>query len=216
MIEFPKSAVYGEKIAFTKLKQRGLPACYSETMRSLVWAYKLSPATLNLAATKSVREIEVMDLTLKAKCSTFRALAMLIAAIDKLIPSPLIFRVFEEEGRYRGIALNLKQSGGALYGNSDVYRLFYSEKDIELPRGCADLESFYRNLATLVAELETSPVETLEDLNKRHYQLEALQAAWREAEVKLARERQLNRKYELAKEQQRLEKEIEQCRNLRK
>ena len=59
MIEFPQSAAYGKKIPFVQLKKQGLPARYSEWMKSLVWAYKLSPATMNLAATESVREIEV-------------------------------------------------------------------------------------------------------------------------------------------------------------
>ena len=53
---------------------------------------------MQLAATDSVREIEVMDLAVKDKCSALRSLAAIISSLDKIIPSPLIFRVFDEEG----------------------------------------------------------------------------------------------------------------------
>ena len=216
MIEFPPSAAYGKKIPFAQLKKQGLPARYSEWMRSLVWAYKLSPATMNLAATESVREIEVMDLTLKEKCSTLRTLATLITAIDKLIPSPLIFRVFDEDGEGRGVAFNLKASGGVLYGTSDVFRLFRTEGDVALPSGVVDLESFFKSLAAAVAGMTVVPDETLKDLDARHYRAESLHADLAEIERKFSKETQLNRKYALAKEKQRIEKEIKQCQNSKK
>ena len=208
MIAFPQSAAYGKKIPFVQLKKQGLPARFSEWMKSLVWAYKLSPATMNLAATESVREIEVMDLMLKEKCSTLRALATLITAIDRLIPSPLIFRVFDEDGEGRGVAFNLKISGGALYGTSDVFRLFRTEGDVALPSGVVDLESLFKNLAAAVADLTVLPGETLKELDARHYCAESLRSDLAEIERKLSKETQLDRKYALAKEKQRIEREL--------
>ncbi len=216
MIEFPQSAAYGKKIPFVQLKKQGLPARYSEWMKSLVWAYKLSPATMNLAATESVREIEVMDLTLKEKCSTLRTLATLISAIDRLIPSPIVFRVFDEDGEGRGVAFNLKASGGALYGTSDVFRLFRAEGDVAIPSGVIDLESFSKNLAASVVGMTVVPDETLKDLDARHYRAESLRADLAEIERKLSKETQLDRKYVLAKEKQRIEQEIKQCQNSKK
>jgi hypothetical protein len=216
VIEFPQSAAYGKKIPFVQLKKQGLPARYSEWMKSLVWAYKLSPATMNLAATESVREIEVMDLTLKEKCSTLRTLATLISAIDRLIPSPIVFRVFDEDGEGRGVAFNLKASGGALYGTSDVFRLFRAEGDVAIPSGVIDLESFSKNLAASVVGMTVVPDETLKDLDARHYRAESLRADLAEIERKLSKETQLDRKYVLAKEKQRIEQEIKQCQNSKK
>lgn len=208
MMEFPQSAAYGKKIPFVQLKKQGLPARYSEWMKSLVWAYKLSPATMNLAATESVREIEVMDLTLKEKCSTLRTLATLITAIDRLIPSPIIFRILDEGGEGRGVAFNLKASGGALYGTSDVFRLFRTEGDVALPSGVVDLESFFKNLAASTAEMTVLPDETLKELDTRHYRAESLRADLAEIERKLSKETQLDRKYALAKEKQRIQREV--------
>ena len=213
MIEFPQSAAYGKKIPFVQLKKQGLPARYSEWMRSLVWAYKLSPATMNLAATESVREIEVMDLTLKEKCSTLRTLATLITAIDRLIPSPLIFRVFDEDGEGRSVAFNLKASGGALAGTSEVFRLFQTAADVALPTGVVNMESFFKSFAAAVGGMTTTPDESLKDLEARHYRLESLNADLADIEKKISKEVQLDRKYALAKEKQRIVKEIKQCQN---
>ena len=112
MTAFPQSAAYGKKIPFATLRRQGIAPRYGDFIKSLVWAYKLSPETMQLAATDSVREIEVMDLAVKDKCSGLRSLAAVISALDKIIPSPLIFRVFDEEGRALKIAFNLKTSGG--------------------------------------------------------------------------------------------------------
>ena len=211
MTEFPQSAAYGKKIPFATLRRQGIAPRYGDFIKSLVWAYKLSPETMNLAATESVKEIEVMDLTIKAKCSTLRTLATLITAIDKLIPSPLFFRLFDEDGEGRGVAFNLKATGGALYGTSDVFRLFRTEGDVALPSGIVDLESFFKNLAASVAGMTVLPGETLKDLDARHYKLESLRSDLNDIEKKITRETQLHVKYQLSKDKQELQKEVEKC-----
>ena len=127
MTTFPQSAAYGKKIPFATLRRQGIAPRYGDFIKSLVWAYKLSPETMQLAATDSVREIEVMDLAVKDQCSALRSLAAVISALDKIIPSPLIFRVFDEEGRVLKIAFNLKTSGGVAHGDSEVFRLFHTD-----------------------------------------------------------------------------------------
>ena len=208
MTEFPQSAAYGKKIPFAKLKREGVAARFSDFIKSLVWAYKLSPSTMNLAATDAVKEIEVMDLSLKERCSTLRQKSALIAAIDRLIPNPLIFRLHDEEGRPSGIAFNIKVSGGGLLGTSDVFRLFHSPADFALSSGVTDLEAFLKVFAASVSGMATSPEETLRDFDARHYRMESLLADLADLERKLDRETQLDRKYALAKERQRVEHEI--------
>lgn len=150
------------------VRRQGIAPRYGDFIKSLVWAYKLSPETMQLAATDSVKEIEVMDLAVKDKCSGLRSLAAAVSALDKIIPSPLIFRVFDEEGRALKIAFNLKTSGG----------------------------------------MATCPDESLRDLDTRHYRAESLRADLADIEKKISRETQLDRKYALAKEKQRIEREL--------
>ncbi len=181
-------------------------------MKSLVWAFKLSPGTVNLPATESVREVEVMDLALREKGAAPRTLAALVAALDRLIPSPLVFRLFSEDGDALGFALNLKPSGGAIRGDSDLFRLFRAdETDIPLPRGCATLESLLLRFAAAVAGMEVRERETLRDLDERHYRLQALRSALAELDAKIPKEIHLDRKYVLSKERQSIEREIRLC-----
>lgn len=211
MIDFPSRAAFGKKITLAQLKKQGLPNRLSDMVKSLVWAYKLSPSTVQLASTEAVKEIEVMDLTVKEKCSNARSFAAVISALDKLIPNPLIFRVYNEDGTPREVAFNLKTSGGSMTGTSEVFRVFRSDEVVKLPTGVLNLESFYKNFAATVSGMMTTPTESVKEFEERHYKVESLKADLAEIEKKLGRESQVDRKYELAKEKQKLQKEIQEC-----
>lgn len=213
MIDFPKTAAFGKRIPFAILKKQGLAPRFVEFIKSLVWAYKLNPDTVQLAATEGIREIEVMDLTIKDKCSGARSLAAVISALDKIIPSPLIFRVFDEDGTPLKIAFNIKMSGGVPRGDSEVFRMFQSAVDAELPKGSLNLETFYKNFAAAVGSMTTTADESLRDLDARHYRREALKADIDEIDRKLAKEIRLDVKYRLMKDRQQLEKEMLKCQN---
>ena len=216
MIDFPQTAAFGKRIPFAQLKKQGLAPRFGELIKSLVWAYKLSPDTVQLAATENVREIEVMDLAIRDKCSGARSLAAVITALDKIIPSPLIFRVFDEDGTPLKVVFNLKPSGGALRGDSEVFRVFQSTVDVALPKGSLNLETFYKNFAATVGGMTTSADESLRELEARHYRREALKADIDEIDRKLAREIRLDVKYRLMKDRQQLEKEMLECQNSKK
>lgn len=213
MIDFPQTAAFGKRIPFAQLRKQGLAPRFGELIKSLVWAYKLSPDTVQLAATENVREIEVMDLAIKDKCSGARSLAAVITALDKIIPSPLIFRVFDEDGTPLKVAFNLKTSGGAPRGDSEVFRVFQSAVDVALPKGSLNLETFYKNFAATVGGMTTTADESLRELEARHYRREALKADIDEIDRKLAKEIRLDVKYRLMKDRQQLEKEMLKCQN---
>ena len=120
----------------------------------------------------------------------------------------VVLRVFDEEGRALKIAFNLKTSGGVAHGESEAFRLFRTEGDVALPSGVVDLESFFKNLAASVAGMTVLPGETLKDLDARHYRAESLRADRAEIERKISKEKQLDRKYALVKEKQRIEREL--------
>lgn len=139
MIEFPKTAAFGRRITVAQLKKQGLKSSFAETVKTLTWSYKLSPETMQLAPTETVKEIEVMDLVLKERGTAARTMAALISAIDGFIPSPLLFRVYDETGEDLGLMFNLKASGGALHGTSEVFRLFQTKENVPLPTGVTSL-----------------------------------------------------------------------------
>ena len=206
MTAFPASAAFGRRIPVAELRRQGLAPRFAALVKSLVWAFKLAPATVGLPATDDVKEIEVMDLAVKEGGKAPRALAALVSAIDRLIPNPLVFRLFSEDGDALGFAMNLKPSGGALRGDSDIFRLFQTaETDVPLPQGCATLETLLLRFAASVAGVGARAGETLHGLDERHYRLEALRTERADLERKIARETQLDRKYALAKELQDVE-----------
>ena len=112
-------------------------------------------------------------------------------------------------GRALKIAFNLKTSGGVAHGDSEVFRLFHTdETDLPLPQGLTTLESFYKHFAAAVGGMTTSPDESLRELEARRYRAESLRADLADIEKKISRETQLDRKYALAKEKQRIEREL--------
>ena len=212
MTEFPESARVGRGIPLAQLQRQGVPERAVRPVRSLVWAYKLAPGTVRLPATEKVKEIEVLDVTLRDPPPTPRALAAALAAIDRAIPNPLVFRVFSADGDFRLLACAIKVSGGALQGDSDLFRLFRTEQDVGLPLGTTDLESFLKRFAAAVADMETTPEETLAALDGRHYRLEGLRADLEETERKITKAEGLDRKYDLAKKRLLLREEMDACR----
>lgn len=211
MLTFPEQARVNQKISVAELKRQGLENKIASSVKSVEWLYKLSPATMNLAATDAVKEIEVMRLILKPDADVWRTRAAVISALDAKIPSPLIFLLEDESGECLGVALNLKPSGGTVSGESQLFRLFHTEKPLSLPVGVTTLESFFLHLAATVGGMALRPGETLRALNERHYRLQSL----RDAEARLAKrirnEKQLHIRFALAKERKALEQEIAQC-----
>ena len=95
------------------------------------------------------------------------------------------------------------------HGDSEVFRLFHTdETDLPLPQGLTTLESFYKHFAAAVGGMTTSPDESLRELEARRYRAESLRAGLADIEKKISRETQLDRKYALAKEKQRIEREL--------
>lgn len=212
MIEFPQSAALKSRISLAALKQWGIPPRICSRVKTLVWAYKLSPATFNLAATDAVKEVEVMDLTIRDTCKDVRGLAEVVSALDQRVPSPILFRVFDEGGAFRELAFNLKTSGGALQGDSPVFRLVHYDQDLQLPSGVTTLEVFLVHLAASMAGMKVRFGERLLDFRVRHYRLAALYDECLKLEKQLKKVTNIGERFELHKRFQQVEREVAVCR----
>ena len=204
MIVFPESAAFGKKIPFSALQKQGVPQRFWSLIKSIVWSYKLAPDTIGLAATKAVTEVEVIDLAVKAAGASLRVRSSVMEMLNLRIPNPCIFRVTDEEGGPIETAIYPKVSGGVLYGDSAVFRYARSAQDLQMPSGVTTLETLLIHLAAELAGMSVRPGEPLKQFDERHYAVESLRAELSDAEKKLSKEKQFNRKYELAKEKQRV------------
>ena len=80
----PKDKIYTNANVSTALKNR-----FIDQVERITWAHKLAPETLNLTATKSVPEIEII----RIRCKQAELHQDVLKAIDKAIPFPLIFEL---------------------------------------------------------------------------------------------------------------------------
>jgi len=86
--KIPKSKFYENANFNTKHKNK-----FINQIDKIVWQYKLAPDTLNLDATDVVPEIQVLDIFLKTK----EIDQVMLELIDKAIPLPIIFQIYQED-----------------------------------------------------------------------------------------------------------------------
>lgn len=220
MIAFPIAAKFGKRITFAQLKKQGAAPRFAKWIKSVVWAYKLAPSTVNLAATDAVKEVEVLDVVLREECSATRSRALVVEMFSELIPNPCVIRLYGEDGDELGVAACPKLSAGALYGDSPVYRSALCLGPSEAGRGqdpwsgVTSLEAFLIRFTAALAGMQVIPGEALKDFIARHYKLASLRAEMDDLEKKISKERQLDVKYQLAKDKQKLQKEINRLQNV--
>ena len=73
---------------------KSVKAKFVSQVSEIVWKYKLSPETTNLAARGGFSEIQVFEITLKAQELDIEVLM----AIDKAIPYPILYRLCMKGG----------------------------------------------------------------------------------------------------------------------
>ena len=61
---FPKAAAFGKVLAKSKIYEHAAPGSkvkglFVKEVEKIIWAYKLSPATINLPAGSGVQEIQI-------------------------------------------------------------------------------------------------------------------------------------------------------------
>ena len=207
---FPQIAAFGRKIPLAQLKSKGAPPKFSTWVRSVRWAYKLSPATFNLAATPGVKEIEVLDVALRAECKGGRTQALALEVLCRMIPNPCAFRLLDDDGQVMEEVVCPKASGGAFFGDSPQYRLCrgHGVAEPDVLSGVTTLESALVRWGAALAGMSAREGEGILAFAERHYRLESLRADLANLERKFGREIQLDRKYELAKERLKLQHDI--------
>lgn len=83
----PKNKIYTHARA-----SRSLQARFVAEVDRIVWAFKFAPETLNIPASKSIKEIQVFDIFLKQE----ELHDDILRAIDKTIRHPIVFRILRK------------------------------------------------------------------------------------------------------------------------
>jgi len=91
---FPPSALFNKTVPKNLIYKQARPTqkvkdLFVSQVQEIVWKYKLSPDTINLPKKGGYTEIQVFEIQLK----TDELAPAVLAAIDKAIPYPIIFRL---------------------------------------------------------------------------------------------------------------------------
>jgi hypothetical protein len=216
MLGLPKSTEFNKRIPKQKFYDNltvslALKRSFIDQIRIIYWTNKIAPTTVNLAAGKTVTEIEVFLVRLNEENLDENVLRQ----IDREIPYHILF-VLEYDGRFKAV-IGYKEAAGSGKAAFKVDRYYQTEwvSEDELPVHLDGLsidavyENFVRQIAGDVLQAAT-PQESLKESVARDDRRDALQKQINKLQAKIRKEKQLNRQMEMNAELKKLRKELEE------
>ena len=218
---FPDNAKFGRVVPKNKIYEHsaastGLKSLFVEQVEQILWAYKLSPSTLNIPQTSEVSEIQVFSVKLKGDSIDDGVLK----AIDLAIPFPILFEVWEargEQGHYVACYKRKAENDQSKWFCSRYLRseTFYSSDSLAvtsevlgLPTAI-DMAELYQKLLTRLLPIPQRAAESIEEAIQRLEAIQALEKQISQYKKKVHAEKQFNRKVELNKQLKNLRCELQ-------
>ncbi|WP_395145510.1 DUF4391 domain-containing protein [Moraxella atlantae] len=217
----PKNKFYQQGSANHRIER-----LFVEQVESIRWAYKLSPHTINLADSDTVREIQIFSIISRVKVFDNDILQF----IDKLIPSPIIFEIVFED-KIKVIATYKRQSQAD--SQKVVLGKYYAtdwqnptqREDLPIVFEIADLYEYFIErllLATneaspnvvLIPNIETNlskttqKIDSIEEKIAHAEKVALLTKRINELQKRIYKEKQFNRQVEMNLQLQTLQKQL--------
>ena len=214
MLGLPKSTEFNRRIPKQKFYENltissALKRIFVEQIRVIWWRNKIAPATMNLAAGEAVTEIEVFEVCLSAP----QLDAAVLRQIDKEIPYHILF-LLEYEGKYQAWTAykEAEGSGSNAFKIGTYYHTDWMEESaLPLKLDGLNTDKVYENFVRQIAgETLSGADETLKESVERDKRRQELQKQIAILQVKVRREKQLNKQVQLNAELKRLKKELEE------
>lgn len=216
MLGLPKSTEFNRRIPKQKFYENltispTLKRVFVEQIKVIWWRNKIAAITTNLAAGETVTELEVFEVCLSAPHLDEAVLRQ----IDKEIPYHILF-LLEHEGRYQAWTAYKEAAASGI--NAFKVGIYYhtdwlEESALPLKLDGLNIEQVYENFVRQIAGEALSGVgETLKESVERDERRKELQKQIAVLQVKVWRERQLNKQVLLNAELKRLKKELEELR----
>jgi hypothetical protein len=184
----PKSKLYEKSGANTRLKD-----LFVSQVDQIVWQYKLAPETINLPARPGVPEVQVFSIHLK----TPELHLDVLRCIDCAVQYPIIFELHFED-RVQVIACHKRPSeaDASQWVCSDYFHSEWMPARTDrtpLPMAL-NLGGIYEQLLQKLIPIQARAHEELSALVARVELVLAMKRELTKAEVRLAKEKQFNRK----------------------
>ena len=215
MIGLPKSTEFNKRIPKQKFYENldilsALKKVFVEQVRIIYWKNKIATATTNLASGTDVTELEVLEVRLNSPVLD----DSLLRQIDREIPYHILF-LLEYQGMYQawiGYKEAAASGNKAFKVNRYYHTEWMAEEELPLKLEGLNVDAVYENFVRQIAgdKLNTETVgESLKESVERDEQKQALQKQIATLQVKIRKEKQLNKQMQMNTELKMLKKKLE-------
>lgn len=213
MIGLPQSTEFNRRIPKQKFYENlnispALKRVFVEQIKVIWWRNKIAAATTNLAAGETVTEIEVFEVCLSAP----QLDEAVLRQIDKEIPYHILF-LLEYEGKYQAWTAYKEPAGSgtnAFKVGSYYHTGWMEEASLPLKLDGLNTDQVYESFVRQIAgEVLSGTGETLKESVERDTRRRELERQIAALQVKVRRERQLNKQVQLNGQLKQLKKELE-------
>ena len=214
MIGLPKSTEFNRRIPKQKFYENltvspALKRVFVDQIKVIFWRNKIAVTTMNLAAGETVTEVEIFEV----KLAEPKLDESVLRQIDKEIPYHIIF-LLECDGKYQ--AWTAYKEAAASGNNAFKVGTYYhtdwlEETELPLKIGGLSIDKVYENFVRQIAGdvLQAEKQESLKDSVDRDNRRQELQKQIAALQLKVRKEKQLNKQVQLNTELKKLKKELE-------
>lgn len=215
IFKYPEKAYFDRTIPKTKFYEnaninKSVKDAFVSQIQQIVWAYKLSPETINLSATKSLLEIQVFNIHLKEPDLN----ESVLLSIDKAIPHPIIFQlIYDQQLKVIATYKRPNESDEAKWVVDQYYSSGWitpqEQLQLRTPLPIAlNLSGLYEQILKELIPIEAKDGENIREQSARLKEITQKQAAIKKLEADIAKEKQFNRKVEMNAQLKVLQKQL--------
>ena len=214
MLGLPQSTEFNRRIPKQKFYENlavspALKRVFVEQIKVIWWRNKIAATTMNLAAGETVTEIEVFEVCLSAP----QLDEAVLRQIDKEVPYHILF-LLEYEGKYQAWTAykEAADSGANAFKVGTYYHTGWMEPSaLPLKLDGLNTDKVYENFVRQIAGKTLSGAgETLKESVERDARRRELQKQIAALQVKVRRERQLNKQVEMNGQLKKLKRKLEE------
>ena len=201
---FPDKALVNRNIPKSKFYEhasitRAVKDAFVSQIQQITWAYKLSPETINLAAVKSLFEIQVFNIQLK----TPELNEGVLLSIDKAIPHPILYQLYFEDKMRVVLAYKRLNEADETKWVVEQYLatewITQAEADkLKKPLPIAlNLGGLYEQMLKSLMPIQANEGENIREQTQRLAQIAQKQKEIEQLQRKMRNEKQFNHKVEM-------------------
>ena len=201
VFEFPQNAYVGATIPKNKIYERAavnskIKNEFISNVENIIHAFELSKKSINLAPTKDVPIIEVLQINLRNRDLSNDVLLV----IDKAMPRPIIFEfIYNDEIKQIAAYKRPNEAGGNNWVLDEYYETEW--QNVELPReklpNAIDLGFLYKNLIQNYIGQQPKSNEAMPDFVARLGKIKQIQREIDRLSQNAIKQKQANKQVEI-------------------